>query len=204
MTTDATLDSRTIDSGMIDSGAESDVSTPPDAALERDAQEADAACAPLAPNGCPLQRPSPIQMLGCDDGCNAARAEFTCEYPRERCRCLLGAGYRWQCEPIECPAAGPVVGAACTTGDVMCAMRFEDPGYRCIDGAWARCSFARRPDPNRPGLHCPPEAPIANSVCCVVNFGGAPGAPRECQYRGSDGGVQAWDCVNFRWTPISR
>jgi hypothetical protein len=205
---DATLDA-TLDSAVNaapDSAADtaSERVDQPDALLDRDVSDSGSECAPLAPNGCPLTVPPASLPVACDNGCNAAHAEQSCEYERARCRCVLGAGYRWMCEPIECPANGPTAGAACTTADLMCARRFEDPGYRCVasEGVWVRCEFIRTLPSSPQSLHCPPRPPTANALCCVLSASASP-PPRECRYSNGDGGSETWDCVNNHWTRIA-
>lgn len=203
-TRDATLDSTANATSDSASDTASERVEQPDARVDSDGSDGGSECAQLAPNGCPLAVPPASRPVVCDNGCNAAHAEQACDYERVWCRCVLGAGYWWMCEPIECPSSGPVAGASCTNADLMCARRFEDPGYRCVAGenVWVRCAFIRSMPPSLQGLHCPPRPPTANTLCCVLPASDSP-PPRECRYANGDGGSETWDCVNNHWTQIA-
>lgn len=201
---DATLDSAMSATPDSATDAASERAEQPDVLVDTDVSDSGSPCVQLAPNGCPLAVPPASLPVACDNGCNAAHAEQACDYERERCRCVLGAGYRWMCEPIECPFSGPVAGAPCSTADLMCARRFEDPGYRCVAGedVWVRCEFIRSMPPSPQGLHCPRRPPTPNALCCLLPASASP-PPRECRYSNGDGGSETWDCVNYHWTRIA-
>ena len=131
--------------------------------------------------------------MECVPGAECETLDATCETDTQRCACRTGAGWTWECEPLECPLELEA-GEACSDPGLRCRTGFEDAGYLCVEdaGEWVRC-YKVYWDGTGPRYWCPPEEPAVGDPCCVEYRVGGP--PDDCPY-----GDAVYLCRGNQWT----
>jgi hypothetical protein len=172
---------------------------PPDAEPhDADARDADLRDGDLTDAGaaCPAEAPAQFEE------CTREMVGQLCVYAMVRCRCETGSGFRWNCEPNECPE-DPQAGQPCTPG-LRCGTGFEDHGYTCVspENVWAYCPFNHflGPDTRNPAA-CPDPRPEEGTPCCQAQY--PLGAPKDCPYE-APAGTERDECINEHWDRAAR